>query len=63
VVFNAVEAGIAELAEAIGVKVMVPAGQEGVGTTHAGNRYDHFLASPDLASDGAMAEGGGSPSR
>lgn len=34
---------------------MVPLGQDGVGTTHAGNRYDHFLVSPDLADEEAIA--------
>jgi hypothetical protein len=43
------EEGIQELAQAIGMVVMVPTGQEGVGTTHANNRYDHFLVSKDLA--------------
>lgn len=52
--FNTKEQGIEELAQAIGLKVMVPAGQVGVGTTHAGNRYDHFLVSPDLASEEAV---------
>ena len=53
--FNTKEEGIQELAESIGMKVMVPSGQEGVGTTHAGNRYDHFLISSDLADEEAMA--------
>jgi len=52
--FNTKEEAIQELAEAIGMKVMVPLGQDGVGTTHAGNRYDHFLISPDLASEEAL---------
>ncbi len=34
---------------------MVPAGQDGVGTTHANTRYDHFLVSPDLASEDAVS--------
>ena len=29
-------------------------GQDGIGTTHAGNRYDHFLISQDLADEEAM---------
>jgi endonuclease/exonuclease/phosphatase family metal-dependent hydrolase len=52
--FNTTEEGIQELAEAIGMEVMVPPGQDGVGTTHAGNRYDHFLISPDLANEEAV---------
>jgi exonuclease III len=28
-----------------------------VGTTHANNRYDHFLVSPDLASEEALSCG------
>ena len=43
--FNTTEQGIQELAQAIGMVVMVPAGQDGIGTTHANNRYDHFLVS------------------
>jgi endonuclease/exonuclease/phosphatase family metal-dependent hydrolase len=53
--FNTTEPGIEELAQAIGMQVMVPAGQEGIGTTWAGNRYDHFLISPDLASEEAVS--------
>jgi endonuclease/exonuclease/phosphatase family metal-dependent hydrolase len=52
--FNTTEQGIQEVAQAIGMLVMVPPGQDGVGTTHAGNRYDHFLISPDLATEEAM---------
>jgi endonuclease/exonuclease/phosphatase family metal-dependent hydrolase len=52
--FNTTEPGIQELAGAIGMTVMVPQGQDGVGTTHAGNRYDHFLVSPDLANEEAV---------
>jgi endonuclease/exonuclease/phosphatase family metal-dependent hydrolase len=52
--FNTKEKDIQELAESIGMKVMAPLGQEGVGTTHAGNRYDHFLISPDLANEEAV---------
>jgi hypothetical protein len=37
------------------MEVMVPPGQDGVGTTHAGNRYDHFLISQDLESEEAIA--------
>jgi hypothetical protein len=29
-------------------------GQDDVGTAHAGHRYDHFLVSPDLASEEAI---------
>ena len=53
--FNTTEQGIQELAEAIGMVVMVPAGQDGIGTTHANNRYDHFLVSPDLANEEAVS--------
>jgi len=53
--FNTKEQGIQELAESIGMEVMVPVGQEGVGTTDGNNRYDHFLISPDLASEEAIA--------
>ena len=55
--FNTKERGIQGLANAIGMIVMVPEGQTGVGTTHAGNRYDHFLISPDLASEEAVSAG------
>jgi hypothetical protein len=44
-----------ELVESIGMEVMVPPGQDRVGTTHAGNRYDHFLISPDLANEEAVS--------
>jgi endonuclease/exonuclease/phosphatase family metal-dependent hydrolase len=53
--FNTTEKGIQELAQAIGMVVMVPAGQDGIGTTHANNRYDHFLVSPDLANEEAVS--------
>jgi endonuclease/exonuclease/phosphatase family metal-dependent hydrolase len=53
--FNTKEEGIQALADTLGLLVMVPPGQNGVGTTHAGNRYDHFLVSPDLAEEEAMA--------
>jgi len=53
--FNTTEQGIRELADGIGMVVMAPLGQDGVGTTHAGNRYDHFLISPDLADEEAIA--------
>jgi exonuclease III len=33
---------------------MVPIGQNGIGTTHAGHRYDHFLVSADLANEEAV---------
>ena len=33
---------------------MDPAGQDGVGTTHAGHRYDHFLVSPDCGDEEAI---------
>ncbi len=53
--FNTTEPGIDDLAEALGLIVMVPAGQDGVGTTYAGNRYDWFLISPDLAREEAVS--------
>jgi endonuclease/exonuclease/phosphatase family metal-dependent hydrolase len=53
--FNTKEQGIQELADSIGMRVMVPLEQDGVGTTHAGNRYDHFLISPDLANEEAVS--------
>jgi endonuclease/exonuclease/phosphatase family metal-dependent hydrolase len=53
--FNTGEQDIQELAAGLGMQVMVPSGQAGVGTTHAGNRYDHFLISPDLASEEAVS--------
>lgn len=49
--FNTTEEGIEELAAALGMRVMVPAGQDGVGTTDGNNRYDHFLVTPDLADE------------
>ena len=53
--FNTQGQGIVELAQSIGMEVMIPQGQDGVGTTHAGNRYDHFLISPDLANEEAVS--------
>jgi len=53
--FNTKEQGIQELAESIGMEVMVPVGQDSIGTTDGNNRYDHFLISPDLASEEAIA--------
>jgi len=43
-----------DLARETGLVVMVPKGQDGLGTTHAGNRYDHFLISRDLADEEAV---------
>lgn len=51
--FNLKEAQIAELARELGMVVLLPAGQDDVGTTHAGNRYDHFVVSLDLAEEEA----------
>jgi len=51
--FNTTAAAIQALAASPGLTVLVSPGQEGVGTTHAGNRYDWFLVSPDLASEEA----------
>jgi exonuclease III len=53
--FNTEEKDIQELAQSIGMQVMVPASQDGVGTTLAGHRYDHFLISPDLANEEAIS--------
>lgn len=52
--FNTEGDDIEELAQSLGMAVMVPVGQNGVGTTHAGHRYDHFLVSPDLANEEAV---------
>ena len=52
--FNTQGQAIQELATSIGMMVMTPTGQDGLGTTHAGNRYDHFLISPDLANEEAI---------
>jgi len=51
--FNTTAADIHALAASLGLTVLASPGQEGVGTTHAGNRYDWFLVSPDLASEEA----------
>lgn len=53
--FNITEQEIQEIADSIGMRVMVPLEQDGVGTTHVGNRYDHFLISPDLANEEAVS--------
>jgi len=53
--FNTKEKGIQALAKATGLIVMIPHGQDGVGTTHANNRYDHFLVTPDLAAEEAVS--------
>jgi endonuclease/exonuclease/phosphatase family metal-dependent hydrolase len=52
--FNTEEEGIEQLAQSLGMSVMVPFGQNGIGTTHAGHRYDHFLVSQDLANEEAV---------
>ena len=54
--FNTKEEGIQDLADDLGLEVMTPADQDGVGTTHSikNNRYDHFLISPDLAEEEAV---------
>lgn len=52
--FNTTQHGIQTLADELGLVVMIPADQYGIGTTHAGNRYDHFLVSPDLADEEAV---------
>ncbi|MHC4739713.1 MAG: endonuclease/exonuclease/phosphatase family protein [Planctomycetota bacterium] len=53
--FNTKEQGIQELAESVGMVVMAPLEQDGTGTTVGNNRYDHFLISPDLANEEAIA--------
>jgi len=53
--FNLTEREIEALAQGMGMVVMVPAGQDGVGTTQAGNRYDHFLVTHDLADEEAIS--------
>lgn len=53
--FNTKEKGMQKLAESTGMKVMVSLEQEAQGSTHAGNRYDHFLISPDLANEEAVS--------
>ncbi len=53
--FNTEKEDIDQLAQSIGMVVMVPQGQEDVGTTHAGHQYDHFLISPDLANEEAIS--------
>lgn len=53
--FNTEGADIENLAQALGLEVMTPAGQEGVGTTYAGHRYDHLRVSPDLALEEAVS--------
>jgi len=53
--FNTEKEDIEELARSIGMVVMVPQGQEEVGTTHAGHQYDHFMISPDLADEEAIS--------
>jgi len=53
--FNTEGQDIQTLADSIGMKVMIPQSQNGIGTTHAGHRYDHFLISPDLANEEAVS--------
>ncbi len=52
--FNITETEIQQLADTLGMQVMIPLRQEGVGTTTGNNRYDHFLISPDLANEEAV---------
>jgi len=47
--FNTEEEGMQELAQSIGMIVIDTSNKQG--TTHAGNRYDYFLCSPDLANE------------
>ena len=53
--FNTEGIDIKTLADSIGMIVFTPAGQDGIGTTHAGHSYDHFLISPDLANEEAVS--------
>ena len=53
--FNLTEHAIAEFAQEIEMQVMIPLGQEGLGTVHSGNRYDYFLISADLAGEEALS--------
>lgn len=53
--FNTEEKDMQELARTVRMTIMVPSGQDGIGTTHAGNRYDYFLISPDLANEEAVS--------
>ena len=53
--FNTTEVEMEALADEVGMVLMVPAGQDGQGTTHANNRYDHFLISFDLADEEALS--------
>ena len=53
--FNTEGQDIEDLASSIGIIVFEPVGQEGIGTTYAGHSYDHFLISPDLASEEAVS--------
>ncbi len=53
--FNTEGQDIKDLADSIGMIVFAPAGQEGLGTTNAGQDYDHFLISPDLANEEAVS--------
>jgi endonuclease/exonuclease/phosphatase family metal-dependent hydrolase len=53
--FNTGEKDMQELARTVGMILMVPSAQDGIGTTHAGNRYDYFLISPDLANEEAVS--------
>ncbi len=54
--FNLAEYEIKQLADEIGLNVMIPPGQEGVDTTFGthGNCYDHFLISNDLLNEEAI---------
>jgi len=51
--FNTQEPDISGLATSCGLQVMSPKNVATAGTTHAGNRYDWFLVSPDLADEEA----------
>ncbi|HQH54688.1 MAG TPA: hypothetical protein PKY01_19830 [Candidatus Hydrogenedentes bacterium] len=53
--FNTTEKDIEDLASTIGMVVMLPEDQKGVGTTDGGNRNDHFLISRDLAEEEAVS--------
>lgn len=53
--FNTEGKDIEDLADSIGMIVLAPVGQDGIGTTYAGHSYDHFLISPDLANEEAVS--------
>lgn len=53
--FNLTTGAAEGLARRLGMSPMTVSDQDGVGTTHSGNRYDHFLISADLANEEAVS--------